>query len=234
VGIDRPDIVAPYAFLFDGSIDGLPNPQLPFFTAAVLTALSQADPRGRTLAQVRVGVPSLTRFAHRTSAVRGTESSSGRTISHDNDAYRYVAWDWLDSLDQGWSSVDRELGQEIFRQHSGECIAFSALRDDIRKPVDSALKSVRGYVGGFAIDPGNPVHRDAFFDLLIYAAAIDRRRETVEHPFGSIKQWMNQGAFLMRGLAKVRAEFALTALVYNLRRALNIVGVDGLMAAIAV
>jgi hypothetical protein len=27
---------------------------------------------------------------------------------------------------------------------------------------------------------------------------LDRRRETVEHPFGSIKQWMNQGAFLMR------------------------------------
>jgi transposase len=29
---------------------------------------------------------------------------------------------------------------------------------------------------------------------------IDRRRETVEHPFGTIKQWMNQGAFLMQGL----------------------------------
>ncbi len=29
---------------------------------------------------------------------------------------------------------------------------------------------------------------------------VDRRREVVEHPFGSIKQWMNQGAFLMRGL----------------------------------
>jgi hypothetical protein len=27
-----------------------------------------------------------------------------------------------------------------------------------------------------------------------------RRREIVEHPFGTIKQWMNQGAFLMRGL----------------------------------
>jgi transposase len=62
---------------------------------------------------------------------------------------------------------------------------------------------------------------------------LDRRRETVEHPFGSVKQWMNQGAFLMRGLEKVRAEFALTALVYNLRRALNIVGVEGLMAAVA-
>jgi transposase len=63
---------------------------------------------------------------------------------------------------------------------------------------------------------------------------LDRRRETVEHPFGTIKQWMNQGAFLMRGLDKVRAEFSLTALAYNLRRVLNIVGVADLMAVVAV
>ena len=44
---------------------------------------------------------------------------------------------------------------------------------------------------------------------------LNRRRETVERLFGSIKQWMNQGAFLMRGLEKVRAEFSLTALAYN-------------------
>src|SRR5271170_1123001 len=62
---------------------------------------------------------------------------------------------------------------------------------------------------------------------------LDRRRESVEHPFGSIKQWMNQGAFLMRGLEKVRAEFSLTALVYNLRRVLNIVGMEKLMEAVA-
>ena len=62
---------------------------------------------------------------------------------------------------------------------------------------------------------------------------LDRRRETVEHPFGSIKQWMNQGAFLMRGLRKVRAEFSLTALAYNLRRVLNIVEFAELMAAVA-
>ncbi len=61
---------------------------------------------------------------------------------------------------------------------------------------------------------------------------LDRRRETVEHPFGSIKQWMNQGAFLMRGLDKVRAEFSLTALVYNLRRALNILGAEAMMEAV--
>ncbi len=62
---------------------------------------------------------------------------------------------------------------------------------------------------------------------------LDRRREVVEHPFGSIKQWMYQGAFLMRGLANVRAEFSLTALAYNLRRALNILGVEAMTAALA-
>ena len=62
---------------------------------------------------------------------------------------------------------------------------------------------------------------------------LDCRRETVEHPFGSIKQWMNQGASLMRGLRKVRAEFSLTALAYNLRRVLNIVEFAELMAAVA-
>ena len=55
---------------------------------------------------------------------------------------------------------------------------------------------------------------------------LDRRRETV-------KQWMNQGAFLMRGLEKVRAEFSLTALAYNLRRVLNIVGFADLMVSVA-
>jgi hypothetical protein len=44
---------------------------------------------------------------------------------------------------------------------------------------------------------------------------------------------MNQGAFLTRGLEKVRGEFSLTALAYNLRRALNILGMEELMAAVA-
>jgi hypothetical protein len=62
---------------------------------------------------------------------------------------------------------------------------------------------------------------------------LDRRREVVEHPFGSIELWMYQGAFLMRGLDGVRAEFCLTALAYNLRRALNIRGVEAMSAAVA-
>ena len=44
---------------------------------------------------------------------------------------------------------------------------------------------------------------------------------------------MHQGAFLTRGLANVRAEFSLTALAYNLRRALDILGIEVLTAAVA-
>lgn len=61
---------------------------------------------------------------------------------------------------------------------------------------------------------------------------LDQRRETVEHPFGTIKQWMYQGAFLMRRLHNVRGEFSLTALAYNIRRAITLVGVPGLIAAV--
>ena len=58
------------------------------------------------------------------------------------------------------------------------------------------------------------------------------RCSTVEHPFGTIKQSMNQGAFLMRGLEKVRAEFSLTALAYNLSRAITLIGVPGMIRAV--
>ena len=53
---------------------------------------------------------------------------------------------------------------------------------------------------------------------------LDQRRESVEHPFGSIRQWMGQRDFLMRRLENVRGEFSLTALACNIRRALTLVG----------
>jgi transposase/IS5 family transposase len=68
--------------------------------------------------------------------------------------------------------------------------------------------------------------------LALRPGILGQRREVVEHPFGTIKQWMYQGAFLMRGLEKVRAEFSLTALAYNIRRVLNLVAFNKLMAAV--
>jgi transposase len=55
------------------------------------------------------------------------------------------------------------------------------------------------------------------------------RKQIVEHLFGTLKHWWGHSHFLMRGLKKVSGEFSLTALVYNLRRVLNIVGVKKLL-----
>ena len=60
---------------------------------------------------------------------------------------------------------------------------------------------------------------------------LDQRRQSARHPFGTIKQWMNQGAFLTRRLENVRGEFSLTALAYNIRRAITLVGIPRLIAA---
>jgi hypothetical protein len=58
------------------------------------------------------------------------------------------------------------------------------------------------------------------------------RKGIVEHPFGTIKRWMDQGYFLTRGLEKVRGEMSLTIFVYNLKRVINILGVQELIAAV--
>jgi hypothetical protein len=59
-----------------------------------------------------------------------------------------------------------------------------------------------------------------------------RRKELVEHPFGTMKRGWDPGDFLMRGLEKVRTEFSLTVLAYNLRRVLNLVEMPRLIAAL--
>ena len=58
------------------------------------------------------------------------------------------------------------------------------------------------------------------------------RRETVEHPFGTIKMRMGATHFLTKTLPKVATEMALSVLAYNLTRAMNIIGVKPLIAAI--
>lgn len=61
--------------------------------------------------------------------------------------------------------------------------------------------------------------------------AMRRRRETVEHPFGTIKARMGATHFLMKRLKNVRTEMALHVLAYNLTRAMNNLGTGPLLTA---
>ena len=58
-----------------------------------------------------------------------------------------------------------------------------------------------------------------------------QRRETVEHPFGTIKCWMGYTHFQMKTLKRVGTEMALHVLAYNIKRVINIIGIGPLMAA---
>jgi Transposase DDE domain len=58
-----------------------------------------------------------------------------------------------------------------------------------------------------------------------------QRRETVEHPFGTMKARMGATHFLTKTLPKVATEMALSVLAYNLTRVMNIVGIKPLIAA---
>ena len=57
------------------------------------------------------------------------------------------------------------------------------------------------------------------------------RRQTAEHPFGTIKAWMGATHFLTRTLEKVRTEMSLHVLAYNLKRVIDILGVQPLVQA---
>jgi len=60
------------------------------------------------------------------------------------------------------------------------------------------------------------------------------RKTLAEHPFGTIKRWFGYTHFLLKGLMKVRTEWSLTTLAYNLKRVLNLVSFEKLMWAVGV
>ena len=57
------------------------------------------------------------------------------------------------------------------------------------------------------------------------------RRQTVEHPFGTIKFWMGATHFLTTTLARVRTEMSLHVLAYNFKRVLRLLGISAMLAA---
>ncbi|MEC5205920.1 transposase [Vogesella perlucida] len=69
--------------------------------------------------------------------------------------------------------------------------------------------------------------------LDIQPGAMKLRRQTVEHPFGTLKDWMGATHFLTRTLEHVSTEMSLHVLAYNLKRVMKIIGFAGLMAAVA-
>jgi hypothetical protein len=57
------------------------------------------------------------------------------------------------------------------------------------------------------------------------------RRQTVEHPFGTIKAWMGATHFLTRTIERVSTEMSLHVLAYNMKRVIRVLGSETVMKA---
>lgn len=80
-----------------------------------------------------------------------------------------------------------------------------------------------GVYRSLARRPNEPVVERAAQRVAANLPVVKQRKEIIEHVFGTLRNW-GHDRFLMRGLEKIRAEFSLSALAYNLRRVLNLVG----------
>ena len=75
--------------------------------------------------------------------------------------------------------------------------------------------------------------KKAVFTLKLNMEKLKKRMSTSEHPFGTVKRHLVGYYFLLKGKVKASAEMSLLYTAYNMRRAINMVGVSQLVAALA-
>ncbi|MBO6822247.1 MAG: transposase [Pseudomonadales bacterium] len=64
-----------------------------------------------------------------------------------------------------------------------------------------------------------------------FPKAMSVRRAVVEHPFGTLKQWMGTNHLLLKTREKVKIEVSLHVLAYNMKRVIKMIGTDRLIEA---
>ncbi len=135
------------------------------------------------------------------------------------DRYRCPAGQWLP-----YRFTAIQKGRELKHYYTSACI-HCELRSRCTKRAEGPRQITR------LINEG-ALERMAQ-RIAAHPEKLKLRKALAEHPFGTLKRPWNQGYFLLRGLGKVRAESALSLLAYNIRRAINILGVPALRAAVA-
>lgn len=125
-----------------------------------------------------------------------------------------------------------ELTHRCRRQENGRWLSYYRARGCQQCPLKQKCLRHQGV---------RTITREPHDDLMAAMAARMRaqpekfalRKQLVEHPFGTIKRGFGYDHFLLKGLAKVRTEWSLITLVYNLKRVLKLVSFASLMAAVA-
>lgn len=111
-------------------------------------------------------------------------------------------------------------------------VSRSACRDCQNKCTTSKFKQVDLKDGQKFLSLKNPnfVERKVRIKIKPDKEKIKKRKCVVEHPFGTIKRWSDASYVLLRGSLKATADLSLSFLAYNLKRSINIVGVEKMIA----
>jgi transposase len=167
-------------------------------------------------AQVTAYVPAVESSK---SANKGLYTKLDFTYDPERDAYRCPAGQWLDCFTQS-----RDKGH-LVRYYAN---AAACRECPLRAQCTSSKKEGRR----IARRAEEPWAEAMEVRVKARPELQQQRKCMVEHPFGTMKRVMDFGYFLLKGLEKVRGEFSLMALSYNLRRVINVLGVECLLEAL--
>jgi transposase len=151
-------------------------------------------------------------------AKRGRFTKEAFTYDAARDAYRCPAGEWL-----GFSTQTEVKGRTLrYYANWGACAGCP-----LRSACTGAMEGRR------IMRTPEEARLDAMAERLEKEPDLMlQRKSVVEHPHGTMKWWWDGGYFLVKGLQKVRGEFSLMTLAYNLRRVINVLGVKCLLEAL--
>jgi transposase len=149
---------------------------------------------------------------------QGRFTKEAFTYSAERDAYRCPAGQWLDLKTQ------TEVKGRTMRYYANwsacagcplreQCTTSGQGRRVMRTPEEERLEAMAGRL------KERP-------ELML------QRKSSVEHPYGTMKWTWDGYYFLVKGLKKVKGEFSLMTLAYNLRRVLSLLGVECVLEAL--
>jgi transposase len=152
------------------------------------------------------------------SDAQGRFTKEAFTYSAERNAYQCPAGQWLDL------STRTEVKGRAMRYYANwqactgcplreQCTKSEQGRRIMRTPEEERLEAMAGRL------KDRP-------ELML------QRKSSVEHPYGTMKWTWDGGYFLVKGLKKVKGEFSLMTLAYNLRRVLSLLGVECLLEAL--
>ncbi|MGY4282730.1 hypothetical protein ACVWXO_001950 [Bradyrhizobium sp. LM2.7] len=170
------------------------------------------------------GIVAYVPQARRTARLEAQDRISHEAFAYDAEAnvYRCPAGKLLSPTDGRKTNGNRIEIRYVSRKSDCDACALRARCVSVKTPT----RTVQRWEHEAVLERHRARMQDA-------DGRMRRRAELAEHPFGTLKCRAGYRHFLVRGFDKVRGEWSLMALCYNLTRVLNILGFDGLMSYLA-